>query len=166
MHETSVDAIVVLGGRVNADGHPAPALARRLQRAAQAFKEGLAPTILTTGGRRWHGHLEAVRMRRYLMSLGVTEQAIELEVFARSTSENAYFCCRMARARGWNRLAVVTCPWHMPRAMGDFHRCGFSPLLLPAEAADATLRHQLYRSAKERTCSILDAFRLSLGSRW
>ncbi|MBC7172504.1 MAG: hypothetical protein H5U40_08770, partial [Polyangiaceae bacterium] len=44
------DAIVVAGCRVQPDGTPSRALARRVERAAELHRAGLAPKIFTTGG--------------------------------------------------------------------------------------------------------------------
>lgn len=162
----SVDAIVVLGARIEADGSPGAALARRLTSATNVFERGLAPTILVSGGARWHGHIEAIAMRRFLIELGVPDDAVLIEPLARSTAENAFFCARVARSQGWRSLAVVSCPWHLPRALRNFERCGIPAVPIAAEAGPANRGHTILRDAKERTCTFLDAIRLSSRFPW
>lgn len=105
-------------------------------------------------------------MQRFLTLLGVPERAIVLEPFALSTAENAFFSTRIARLQRWERLTVVTCPWHMPRAIADFEQCGLTVVPAPTVAAPTTTSRRIYRTAKERTCTWLDSLRLRTRFPW
>ena len=166
MPDLSADAIVVLGARIQPDGLPAAAARRRVERAAELFKLDAAPFVVPTGGKRWHGHVEALSMRNSLRRLGIPDEAIVLEPFALSTAENAYFSTRIARLRRWERLVVVTCPWHMRRAEADFAACGLDIVAGPTCMPSLTLPTRTYLHAKERTCIELDALRLRARFPW
>jgi uncharacterized SAM-binding protein YcdF (DUF218 family) len=160
------DVIVVLGARILSDGRCGPAACRRVEAGARAFERGVAPVVIVTGGRRWDGHMEALSMGRLLSRLGVPEGAIVLEPFALSTSENAYFSVRLGRLRGWRRILVVTCPWHMRRAVQDFRLCGAEVIPMPAASGSGAIGRRGFRSIKERTSMWLDALRLRKGTSW
>ena len=119
------DAIVVLGCRVNARGEPLPAAQRRIERAAQAYAELGRPMVILSGGKRWHGRTEAEVFASGLVRLGVPRERLICEERSLSTRANARESTRIARERGFEELAVVTCDWHLARALADFERYGF-----------------------------------------
>ena len=65
-----VDAIVVLGA-AQYDGEPSSIFAARLRHAAAVVRGGVAPRIITAGGRRRRRLTEAEAGRRYLVERGV-----------------------------------------------------------------------------------------------
>ena len=54
----SFDALIVLGCRVT-DGQLSSAAARRVERAARAYREQGAELVIAAGGKRWQGVMEA-----------------------------------------------------------------------------------------------------------
>ena len=166
MSRSSADAIVVLGARVLPDGRLGGAVRRRVERAAQAYDVGTAPVVLCAGGQRWNGHVEALAMRRSLTELGVDERHILTEVFSLSTAENAQYCARLFALFGWTHAAVVTCPWHLPRAIRDFELCGLRVTPLAARDLPASPLHVAKRSVVERVSSVLDRVRLEPRFPW
>lgn len=162
-YESRVDVIVVLGCRVLPSGLPGPALARRAALAAAAFHTGLAPFIVASGGRRWEGRIEARALADELGRLGVPRAAICEELWSLSTLENAVCSAALFRALGRNVLSrahrvahVVTCDWHMPRALADFRAAGLEALPLPAVGPPAGRLARGYRWAREAVCGRLD----------
>ncbi|HET9956423.1 MAG TPA: ElyC/SanA/YdcF family protein [Polyangiaceae bacterium] len=157
---TTHDVIVVLGCRVPASGPLGGAAARRARRAAQAYREGLAPWILASGGKIWGGRSEAHAFRSQLVEAGVPEQQVICELESLSTRGNAREVARLCAERAFRRIAVVTCEWHMPRALRAFARHGVDAHPLPAPAPDSP-RHRYL----ELVQSWLDAalFRLERG---
>jgi uncharacterized SAM-binding protein YcdF (DUF218 family) len=115
-------AIVVLGCALH-QGRPSPALERRLDLAARAFRRGVAPRILATGGRAWAGRREADVMVERLREL-TPEADLVAEDRSTSTAENARFSCAWLRQHGIERVMLATCHWHLPRALANFRRCG------------------------------------------
>ena len=97
MHQAPEQADVIVGfGNFNTN------IARR---AAELYRQGLAPVVLFTGGlgRNTEGLLpepEAVRFARVAMECGVPETAILLEPESTNTAENILFTRRLLEQRG------------------------------------------------------------------
>jgi uncharacterized SAM-binding protein YcdF (DUF218 family) len=151
------DAIVVLGCRVAPSGRPGPPAKRRAAAAARAFLSGVAPVVVASGGRRWGSQIEARTLRRELVGAGVPEAAVVEELCSLSTYENAIFSAAVLRRLGARQAAIVTCPWHMPRALLDFRAAGVNALALPTGAVDAPLGSRIYLEGHEIVCRWFDA---------
>lgn len=153
------DAIVVLGCRVHAGGSLRGALARRVDRAAGAYHDGRAPRVLVSGGRVWGDAVEADAMAQALEARGVPAPHIVRERCSMSTKDNARFAARLLGRLRLERVVVVTCPWHLARALLLFRREGVSAEGLGAEPGDASALQRLYRATRERVCMRLDGVR-------
>ncbi|HLV22172.1 MAG TPA: YdcF family protein, partial [Polyangiaceae bacterium] len=143
----------MLGCRVWPVGRLSEAAARRVARAARAFRE--QPCVLVvSGGRRWQGECEADAMADALVELGVPAGGILRERCSLSTCENAYYVAELL-GRG-RRVGVVSCDWHLPRALLSFRRAGLEPSPLPAPSPALPPLRRLRRSARERASFWLD----------
>jgi uncharacterized SAM-binding protein YcdF (DUF218 family) len=125
------DAIVVLGCTVLPGGVPSAALGRRVWLGAEAFRHGAADWIVASGGRAWHGEIEAMCIRRALVAAGVPEPAVALEPCSLSTLDNAQCCARLLALRGARSALLATSPWHLPRALRDFRSFGIRAVAPP-----------------------------------
>jgi uncharacterized SAM-binding protein YcdF (DUF218 family) len=68
------DAIVVFGA-AEYDGHPSPVYKARLDHAAELYRRGLAPIVITTGGSGADPHFSEGEVgREYLTSLGIPDR--------------------------------------------------------------------------------------------
>jgi uncharacterized SAM-binding protein YcdF (DUF218 family) len=128
VHAPRTDAVVVLGAALTEAGVAGPALLRRLEHGVAAWQRRDARYLLVSGGIVGPPPAEAEVMRDLAIARGVPAERIVVEDKARNTFENAVYSGRIARDRGWQRLAVVTDGFHMRRALYVFHRLG-----LPAE---------------------------------
>jgi uncharacterized SAM-binding protein YcdF (DUF218 family) len=167
------DAIVVLGCRIAPSGRLAPAeggtlapaegstlgapAARRAATGASAFFAGIASRIVVSGGRRWGSQSEARALRRALLLAGVPAAAVVEELCSLSTYENAVFSAAVMARMGARRAAVVTCPWHMARALGSFRAAGVDAEPLPAGTVEMSRIERLYLEIHEVVCTALDA---------
>jgi uncharacterized SAM-binding protein YcdF (DUF218 family) len=70
---------------------------------------------------------------------------------------------RLLRERRVARLGLVTCDWHMPRALRLFRRAGFDPVAVPAPAPAGPLYLTTARFLRERGSLVLD---LVLAAGW
>jgi uncharacterized SAM-binding protein YcdF (DUF218 family) len=150
------DAIVVLGCRIAPSGRPAPPAARRAATAASAFHAGVAPLVVVSGGRRWGSHIEARAIGGVLLRSGVPAGAVVEELCSLSTCENAIFSAAILRRLGARRAAIVTCPWHMARAIANFREAGVDAHPIPTAAVEAPLSRRVYLEAHEIVCSWID----------
>ena len=150
-------SLVLLGCRVVGPAALSPPARRRALCAARALHSGLTRHILACGGKRWGGVREADALSAFLVEQGVPETALERETLSRSTRQNAHYAAQLLLPRGLSRVWLVTCDWHMPRALRCFEGAGFQPEPLPALSPPIAIRSGLYRSARERVCLALDA---------
>jgi uncharacterized SAM-binding protein YcdF (DUF218 family) len=149
-------AIVVLGCKVEPDGNPSPALERRADWGAAAFEAGLGVAVIAAGGRRWSGHAEAAVVARRLAERGVPSAAIFPELSSMTTAENALFTVELAKGLGLTRLVLVTCSFHLPRALGCFRASGANATGFGAPSPPSALAVSLWRRVHERCAEALD----------
>ncbi|MCF7547828.1 MULTISPECIES: YdcF family protein [Pseudonocardia] len=111
-----VDAVIVLGA-AQYDGQPSPIFAWRLEHAAQLYKEGLAPRVVTVGGSRvGDEYTEAEAGTRYLVRQGVPASAITTVAEGRDTLGSLQAVAARAQRDGWETALIVSDPWHSLRA--------------------------------------------------
>ena len=109
-----VDAIVVLGA-AQYDGRPSPQLAARLDHVVVLWNKGLAPMVITTGGKRQGDRFtEAEASAKYLEAHGVPAAAIEQVQGATSYDELAAVR-DLLRSRSLQRVLLVSDPYHSLR---------------------------------------------------
>ena len=118
------DAIVVLGSAVWPGERPSPSLARRIGRGIELWQAGLAPVLAPTGGVGYYPPAEAEVMARVARESGVPASALVIEPEATSTSESAEKVRALALAHGWQRVIVVSEPYHLRRASWLFREQG------------------------------------------
>lgn len=158
MSASNNDAIVVLGCRVESSGQLSPTLARRAAWAAVAFEAQLARWVVPSGGRRWGDHVEAEQLALFLEHRGVPRADILPELYSLTTAENAVFSAKILRRAGVRRALIVTCNWHMKRALACFRAVGVEALPLPVPTPPSTLAAWTFRRAHELFSAQLDAW--------
>lgn len=158
MSASNNDAIVVLGCRVESSGQLSPTLARRAAWAAVAFEAKLARWVVPSGGRRWGDHVEAEQLASFLEQRGVPRANILPELYSLTTAENAVFSAKILQRAGARRALVVTCNWHMRRALACFRAVGVDALPLPVPTPPSTWAAWTMRRAHELFSGQLDAW--------
>lgn len=118
----SADLIVVLGNAVMADGQPSPRLRARLDAALAAYRAGLAPRVLVSGGIEPGGQDEAASMAAYLASQGVPASAIARDPLGVDTWATARATAALLGGSG--RVIVATQWFHVPRTLLALRRYG------------------------------------------
>lgn len=130
----TADVIVVLGAGLRADNTPSPAMYRRTAKAAQLWKDGIAPVIICSGGRPNNRiRSEADACRELLEASGVAREAIILEEQSRSTEENALHTRDIMHSRGMTLAVVVSDGYHLLRALRLFRAEGIHLVTSPAD---------------------------------
>lgn len=108
--------ILVLGAAAYGT-RPSPVLRERLRHALTLYKEGFAPRLLFTGGRRKATDLtEAEVARRWMVEAGVAEEDILMEDRSRSTQENLVNAAEVMRDQDLDSVILVSDPLHLARA--------------------------------------------------
>ncbi|MGH3775239.1 MAG: YdcF family protein [Pseudonocardiaceae bacterium] len=112
----SADVVVVLGA-AQYDGTPSAVLGSRLDHAARLWRDGVAPVIVTVGGRRaGDTYTEAEAGRSYLTSYGIPNNAVVPVGEGSDTLESLRAVARRAGPEGWHTAVIVSDPWHSLRA--------------------------------------------------
>ncbi|CAN5694989.1 YdcF family protein [soil metagenome] len=129
------EAIVVLGA-AQYDGKPSPALKNRLDHALALYREGLAPTVVVTGGRQVGDRFtEATTGYNYLRSKGVPDAAILKEVQGRTTYESLAAVSRFLAKEGIDDVLLVSGPAHSKRLAGIASQVGLHAAVSPASGS-------------------------------
>ncbi len=139
------DAIVVLGA-AQYNGKPSPVLRARLDHALSLYREGLAPTVVVTGGIGEGDQVsEATVGQQYLAAQGVPRQAIVVRPEGRSTQASIAAVAGWAQPLGIRRVLLVSDPFHMLRLRFEARRSGLEALSSPTTTSpiSASLRREL-----------------------
>lgn len=132
------DVIVVLGA-AQYDGRPSPVLKARLDHALQLYKDGMAPRLLFTGGRREGDAVsEAVAGQRYSQKRGVPMSAMMLESTSRTTLASIRGTALLLRPDSSSetpRVLLVSDPFHMLRLTILARMYGLSPTPSPTRTS-------------------------------
>jgi len=133
------DAIVVPGAGVGETCVPNLAAIRRTMTAVRLLRQGRAPLVLFTGGRGPNGGPcpTAEIMADLARNLGADDDSVLLETASRTTWENALRSAPILRARGVERILLVTDCLHMRRAEACFRTMGFEVERASIPATDA-----------------------------
>src|SRR5215212_435584 len=114
-HPTS-DAIVVLGS-AQYNGVPSSIFEARLEHALELYEEGVAPVIVTVGGKAAGDQFtEAEAGREYLADAGVEDDSLLAVQEGVDTLESMRAVAAEFEDRGWHTAVLVTDPWHAMRA--------------------------------------------------
>ncbi|MGH9137201.1 MAG: YdcF family protein [Acidimicrobiales bacterium] len=131
------DAIVVLGA-AQYDGRPSPVLTRRLDHAAQLFREGIAPLIVVTGGRRPGDRFsEAEASANYLQDQGIPGDHIERETTGVNSWESLASAARFLHEDDITRVVLVSDPYHAMRIDGIAAELGLDATVSPAGSSSS-----------------------------
>lgn len=121
-----LDAIVVLGAPLGPGDSLSPPLAERVGAAADLYRRGGAPLIVTTGGvTRGASRAEADVLAEALLASGVPDALIERESL--TTADNARLTAALLAPRNAKRVWLVTQPFHGRRAARVFRAAGLEP---------------------------------------
>ena len=113
---STVDAIVVLGA-AQYDGRPSPQLRARLDHVVTLWNLPVAPVVVVTGGKQSGDRFtEAEASRDYLVSRGLPVEVIVIESRGESTYQSLEAVRDEARVNQWQRVVLVSDPYHLKRA--------------------------------------------------
>ncbi|MFQ5564915.1 MAG: YdcF family protein [Paracoccaceae bacterium] len=129
-----VDAILVLGGGVDADGVLGYSSRRRVAVAVALLEAGRTRKLIFSGGPEWQHpeYTAAGLMRVHAIALGAPPEALLTEVRSSSTFENLRFGFALAEDRGLGKLAILTDAFHLERARMLADYFGYSDVALAA----------------------------------
>jgi len=110
------DAIVVLGS-AQYNGVPSSIFEARLEHAIALYGDGVAPVIVTVGGRADGDQFaEAEAGRDYLAASGIPVEALVAVPEGGDTLESIRAVSTTFAEQGWTHAVLVSDPWHAMRA--------------------------------------------------
>lgn len=125
------DAIVVFGA-AEYDGRPSPVYRARLDHAAELYRLGLAPMVITTGGAGADPHFSEGEVgREYLTSRGIPDSRLIAETQSPDTAESARRVATIMRANGMHTCLAVSDGYHIFRIRRMLGRQGIAVIGAP-----------------------------------
>ncbi len=137
-------AIVVFGA-AEYNGAPSPVFKARLDHAFELEEKGLAPLVITTGGRGGDPRFtEGGVGRDYLIQQGMAERKIIADIQSDTTYASVQAVSRILRERHLTTCIAVSDGFHLSRIKLMFRGVGITAYASPAPAspieADSYLR--------------------------
>jgi SanA protein len=138
----NLDAIIVLGAGVKADGSPSDILADRLETSLKVYKAGGSSKFILTGdhGRKEYNEVRA--MKNYIKSKGIGDSDIFMDHAGFSTYESMY---RARDVFGVKKAVIVTNTYHLPRALYIARKLG-----IEAYGVSSDIRNYYYIKAYQK----------------
>jgi uncharacterized SAM-binding protein YcdF (DUF218 family) len=110
------DVLIVLGAS-QYNGTPSPVLKARLAHALVLYRAGVAPRIVTVGGKRPGDRFtEAASGKDWLRARGVPTSAVVAVESGTDTWNSLQAVDAEMDRRGWDTAVIVTDPWHSFRS--------------------------------------------------
>jgi uncharacterized SAM-binding protein YcdF (DUF218 family) len=124
--------VIVVFGAAEYDGRPSPVYKARLDHAAELYRLGWAPMVITTGGGGYDPrYTEGEVGREYLASLGIPDSRLIAETQSPDTAESARRVANIMRANGLHLCLAVSDGYHMFRIKRMLGREGISVVAAP-----------------------------------
>jgi uncharacterized SAM-binding protein YcdF (DUF218 family) len=149
--DSHADAIVVLGA-AQYDGTPSSVFQARLDQAAKLFGMGVAPLVITVGGKRiGDAYTEAAAGKLYLADQGVPSEHILAVETGSDTLQSIDAVATAMKARGLSSVVLVSDPWHSLRTRTMARDAGLRAWTAPTRTGPAvyTRESQLHGIARE-----------------
>ena len=143
-------AIVVLTAYATPNGVLTEPAIRRVHAAARLYHQGLSPRVIISGGDS-AAHKDpqpADFMAKFAGELGIHLSAILMNKSSQNTHASAVQVAALCRARGIQRVLLVTDAVHLRRAVAAFRAQGLEVSPVPADPWALTWETPLIRLGK------------------
>ncbi len=128
------DAIVVLGAS-QYDGVPSPILQARLEHALTLYGQGVAPRIITVGGKlEGDRFTEAEAGKKWLVGAGVPQSDVIAVPTGSDTWASTEAVASVMKRKGLTSAVIVTDPWHSLRAREMARHAGVTATTSPTRS--------------------------------
>ena len=155
---TEAQAIVVMGA-AQYDGTPSPVFEARLDHALDLYQQGLAPTIVVTGGNQPGDRFtEAAAGANYLLANGVPDEDIRREVDAQNSWESLAATARILENEGADEVILVSDPYHSFRVAQIARRLGLTVHVSPTRSGPGGAAAELRSMVRETVAVSIGRF--------
>lgn len=114
--ESRAADVIVVFGAAEYVGRPSPVFKARLDHAADLYRKGLAPIVITTGGAGGDPKFNEGEVgREYLKSLGIPDDHLIAETQSADTAESARRVSTIMHANHMNTCLAVSDAYHIFR---------------------------------------------------
>ena len=127
------DLIITHGCPARSDGAPSTCNMRRARTAVDAWRRGLAPRVLFTGGAVANRYPESHVMADYARTLGLPDSAILVETESHHTVTNLSVAKGIMKRHGWRSAIQVSEAMHLVWAKQLARFYGMKTELLPSD---------------------------------
>jgi uncharacterized SAM-binding protein YcdF (DUF218 family) len=111
------DAAIVMGAAVYRD-RPSPVFRERINHAITLYQSGMVDALIFTGGRdAYDAVAESEAARAYALEAGVADADIYIETTSTDTESNLREAQRIVTTNQFERVLIVSDPFHMRRAI-------------------------------------------------
>ena len=151
-------AIVVLGA-AQWNGKPSPVLKARLDHSVELYREGIAATIIVTGGKQQGDKVgEGKAGYDYLRAQGIPDSALKIEVDGADTYEQlSASAAILDKAKLGRGVVIVSSPYHAFRSSAIAEEVGLQPHFSPA--ADESSWSALLRESEATAAGRIISYR-------
>ena len=116
--------VIIVFGAAEYSGKPSPAFRARLDHALTIYRQGIAPIIITTGGKGDSKFTEGGVGRDYLVAAGVPDASVIAETQSDDTSESARRVATIMRTNSMKTCVAVSDGYHIYRIKRMMHNQG------------------------------------------
>lgn len=136
-HRADSDAVIVLGAS-QFNGRPSEVFAARLDHAARLYRAGVAPRVVTVGGKRDGDRFtEAEAGANYLADHGIPRSALVVVGEGHDTLASLRAAAKVFDERKWATAIIVTDPWHSLRSRQIARDLGIDAQTSPTRSGPA-----------------------------
>jgi vancomycin permeability regulator SanA len=136
-HRPAADAVIVLGAS-QYNGRPSAVFAARLDHAAELYRSGVAPKVITVGGRLpGDQYTEAQAGANYLARQGVPRSALLAVPEGSDTLLSLSAAAGEMNVRSLHSAVLVTDRWHSLRSVAIARDLGLAAATSPATTGPA-----------------------------
>nr|WP_254206613.1 YdcF family protein [Nocardia alni] len=149
--DTHADAILVLGA-AQYDGTPSSVFQARLGQAYRLFSRGVAPLVITVGGKRpGDAYTEAAAGKIYLADQGIPADRLLAVETGSDTLESINAVATSMRTRDLSSVVLVSDPWHSMRTRTMARDAGLRAWTAPTRTGPSvyTRESQFHGIARE-----------------
>ncbi|MDN5760263.1 MAG: YdcF family protein [Tomitella sp.] len=146
-----VGAVLVLGA-AQYNGTPSEVFQARLDRGAELFEAGVAPLVVTVGGRQQGDETtEAEAGRQYLIDEGIPSSSVMAVAVGSDTLGSIDAVASMLHSRNVDSVVIASDPWHSLRARTMARDTGLEATTAPTRTGPAvyTRSAQLHGIVRE-----------------
>jgi uncharacterized SAM-binding protein YcdF (DUF218 family) len=161
---SNADAIVVFAGGVGESGRAGGGAQERLKQAIDLYRAGYARYLVFSSGYVYSFH-EADAMRALAIDQGVPASAIVLEERSTNTFQNVQYVDDILRDHHWQRILLVSSPYHMRRALLVWRKQAPSVVVVPAPSAQSQFYDHTRGATLDQVRGILQEY-LAIFAYW